>query len=140
VRTDEMKITNVGFSGVGKRTWFSVNPWVVVLLWVVGMLLYSNWRTAKILHAKYETEHALRLGQADMMQNAFFSCQPSVYLNSTNPVDAIASLRYRDATNGRGCVFLSDGRYGNLWWSMIVETKTKAHLEWQFAEMGHYKW
>jgi hypothetical protein len=117
-----------------------IKPLTVFLLIVIAVLSYSNWHTAKVLNAKYEKEHALRLNVQDTMQNAFFSCQPSVYLNSTNPVDAIASMRYRDATNGRGCVFLSDGRYGNLWWSMIVETKTKAHLEWQFAEMGHYKW
>lgn len=111
-------------------------PSTIFLLLVVGLLLFSNWRTRSQLDAERE----MRLNAIAAATDSFFSCQPSVYLRGTNPVDAIASMRYRDAQNGRGCVFLSDGRYGNLWWSIITEDKHKAHLEWNFQELGKYKW
>lgn len=111
-------------------------PLTIGLLCVIALLLYSNWRSAK----QRDNEYRLRQEAIFLVKNSFWSCQPSVYLNGTNPVDAISLMRYRDAQNGRACVFLNDGRYGELWWSMIVEKKDKAHLEWQFREIGKYKW
>jgi hypothetical protein len=117
-----------------------IQPLPISLAVIIALLLFSNWHTAKVLNEKIEFQRKALDQTQWLMINSFFKCQPSVYLNSTNPVDAIALMRYRDATNGRGCVFLSDGRYGQLWWSMIIEKQDKAHLEWNFQELGHYKW
>lgn len=112
-------------------------PFTLLWLMIVVLLLYSNWRTAKQL----EREHNLRVNAISNVENSLSKCQPSVYLSaSSNPIDAIPSLRYRDNETGRACVFLNDGRYGLLWWSNIHEDKVKSHLEWQFQEIGHYKW
>jgi hypothetical protein len=112
-------------------------PLTIGLLLAIGLLLFSNWRTAKML----EKEHALRMDAIFTVEEAIGRCQPAIFVKNNDPVNAVAAMKYRDAQNGHACVFLKDGRYGDLWWSIIVENKgEKAHLEWNFNERGKYKW
>lgn len=114
-----------------------LRPIPTLLTCVILLLFYSNWRTAKQLSA----EKAAHQKSVQAMRDSFWGCQPSVFLSgSTNPIDAVGLIDYRDASFGRACVFLADGRYGLLWYSKITEAKEKAHLEWQFQELGKYKW
>lgn len=110
-------------------------PLTIGLLVVLGLLGYSNWRTAK----QRDDEHRKRLDSVEKVMTELSRCSPSVFLKSSNnPVDAVQLDRYRDNQNGHVCVFLPDGRYGDLWWSIIIEGKEKGHLEWNFTERGKY--
>lgn len=112
-------------------------PIFIFFLAIVCLLLFSNLWTAK----KLQREHEMRVEAIANVENSLLRCQPAIYLpNSMNPVDAIPQTEYRNNQTGHACVFFKDGRYGHLWWSIVKESPMKAHIEYNFSELGKYKW
>jgi len=114
-----------------------LTPWVLGLAFLCCALFVILFQTAK----ERDKEHDLRVRQIYQLKYDMHQCGAPVILWSSNdPVGAVPYFRYRDSQFGHGCVFLADGRYGDLWWSIVKEDQAKGHLEWNFTERGKYEW
>lgn len=124
--------------------WYNTRFISGTLALLLAVFIFATFHTAR----QRDAEKQMREAIVAKFEDSISRCQPAVVLRKSEqnpnplPVDSVPLMKYRENTTGHGCVFLPDGRYGDLWWSIVVakSNETEAHLEWNFNERGHYKW